>query len=121
MPDSEVHTVMIGAQAEKDQKIELMEAIPQEKQLTVTFTQISGWVALLHGQPSTLQKLQNITKAQKDVPEAAKPQRKQASPRAQLEQFGTRQSTRFKALTINGQCRSCSSWQERAILERCLL
>ena len=82
IPDSEVYTVMIGAQAEKDQKIELMEAIPQEKQLTVTFTQISGWVALLHGQPSTLQKLKNMTKDKQDVPEAAKPQRKQASSRS---------------------------------------
>lgn len=77
IPDAEAHTVMIGAKTGSDKNVELMEAIGKEKMLTVTFSQVSGWVPLLHGQTSMLQKMKNLTKKKQDVQEAAKPQQKQ--------------------------------------------
>ena len=77
IPESEAHTVMIGAQTGPDKDVELMEAIGKDKMLTVTFSQVSGWVPLLHGQTSTLQQLKNLTKPKQEVQDAAKPQQKQ--------------------------------------------
>lgn len=77
IPDAEAHTVMIGAKTGSDKNVELMEAIGKEKMLTVTFSQVSGWVPLLHGQTSMLQRVKNLTKKKQDVQEAAKPQQKQ--------------------------------------------
>lgn len=79
IPDGEAHTVMIGAQAGPDKEADLMEPITKEKQLTVTFSQVSGWVTLMHGQTSTLQKLKNLTKPKQEVQDAKKVQQKQVA------------------------------------------
>lgn len=70
-----VNDVVIGADESKD--AELMEAIPKEKQLTVTFNSISGWVPIMHKADPPLQKLRNVFTSKQEVHEAAKVQRKQ--------------------------------------------
>lgn len=75
--ESETNEVMIGAKAGDAKDVELMEAIPQEKQLTVTFSSISGWVPLLNKADPPLQKVKNIFTSKQEVHEAAKIQRKQ--------------------------------------------
>ena len=79
--ESETNEVMIGAKAGDAKDVELMEAIPQEKQLTVTFSSISGWVPLLNKADPPLQKVKNIFTSKQEVHEAAKIQRKQVSTR----------------------------------------
>ena len=76
-PDTEAHEVIIGAKAAEAKDVELMEAILKEKQLTVTFNSISGWVPLMHKADPPLQRLKNIFTSKQEVHEAAKVQRKQ--------------------------------------------
>lgn len=114
IPESEAHTVMIGAKNGSDKEVELMEPIGKDKMLTVTFSQVSGWVPLLHGQTSMLQKARNMTKKKKDVQEAAKPQQKQV-PHTGLPQPYAHSGP---SLIVHCGCRSCSNWPERAILGR---
>ncbi|KAA6416809.1 hypothetical protein WJX79_011032 [Trebouxia sp. C0005] len=75
--ESETNEVMIGAKAGDAKDVELMEAIPQEKQLTVTFSSISGWVPLMSKADPPLQKVKNLFTSKQEVHEAAKIQRKQ--------------------------------------------
>lgn len=72
-----VNEVVIGATGDELKDAELMEAIPKEKQLTVTFDSISGWVPIMHKADPPLQKLKNIFTSKQEVHEAAKVQRKQ--------------------------------------------
>ncbi len=76
--ESETNEVMIGAKAGDAKDVELMEAIPQKKQLTVTFSNISGWVPLMNKADPPLQKVKNMFTSKQEVHEAAKVQRKQA-------------------------------------------
>ncbi len=76
--ESETNEVMIGAKAGDAKDVELMEAIPQMKQLTVTFSNISGWVPLMNKADPPLQKVKNMFTSKQEVHEAAKVQRKQA-------------------------------------------
>ena len=75
--ESETNEVMIGARVDSSKEVELMEAIPPEKQLTVTFSGISGWVPLMHKTDPPLQKLKNAFTSKQEVHEATKVQRKQ--------------------------------------------
>ena len=79
VPDSEANEVIIGAEAEESKGVELMEAIPKDKQLTVTFNSISGWVPIMHKADPPLQKVKNMFTSKHEVHEAAKVQRKQVS------------------------------------------
>lgn len=81
--DTEAHEVIIGAKALESKDVELMEAIPKDKQLTVTFNGISGWVPLMHMADSPLQQLRNVFTPKQEVHEAAKVQRKQVGIRQQ--------------------------------------
>ncbi len=75
--ENDTNVVIIGAKAGEGKDVELMEAIPQEKQLTVTFSSISGWVPLMHKADPPMQKIKNIFTSKQEVHEAGKVQRKQ--------------------------------------------
>lgn len=75
--ESETNEVMIGAKVGDGKDVELMEAIPQEKQLTVTFSHISGWVPIMHKADPPLQRIKNMFTSKQEVHEATKVQRKQ--------------------------------------------
>lgn len=75
--EAETNEVVIGAKAGDGKDVELMEAIPQEKQLTVAFSSISGWVPLMNKADPPLQKVRNMFTSKQEVHEAAKVQRKQ--------------------------------------------
>ncbi|KAL3156013.1 hypothetical protein ABBQ32_013001 [Trebouxia sp. C0010 RCD-2024] len=63
--------VSIGAAVVAAKDTELMEAIPQNKQLTVTFNSISGWVPLMHAADSPLQQLKKLFTSKQEVHGAA--------------------------------------------------
>lgn len=97
-----VNEVIIGAKADESKDVELMEAIPKEKQLTVTFNGISGWVPIMHKADPPLQKLKNIFTPKHEVDEAAKVQRKQVKTRPTCF-FGGRGNKRHVQLAIASQ------------------
>ena len=69
--------VVIGANVVASKETELMEAIPKEKQLTVTFNSISGWVPLMHTADSPLKQLKKLFTAKQEFHGTVKVQRKQ--------------------------------------------
>ena len=75
--ESETNQVMIGAQSGSGKEVELMEAIPREKQLTVTFSNISGWVPIMHKAEPPMQRMKNMFTSKQEVHEATKTQKKQ--------------------------------------------
>ena len=75
--ESKTNEVMIGTQTGETKDVELMEAIPPDKQLTVAFTSISGWVPLLQKSDPPLQKVKNLFTPKHEAHEAAKTQGKQ--------------------------------------------
>lgn len=107
--------VVIGANAEASKDAELMEAIPKDKQLTVTFNSISGWVPLMHKADSSVQQLKNLFTSKQEVHEAAKVQRKQ------VRLGGPALPSLWQKAVYNLllHCRLCTTWQVLATLERC--
>lgn len=71
------NVVVVGSKVDSSKDAELMEAIPKDKQLTVTFNSISGWVPLMHTADSPLQQLTKLFTSKGEDHGAVKVQRKQ--------------------------------------------